>query len=203
MIEYFLKGGTFMWPILVVFIIGLIFVIERLIHLIKSLSTKESFAEDIAMTIASSGVAEAKSKSEGAIGPVANLCNVALEEANNGEEAVEKALDQTGTIEMATLEKNMTWISLSIAVAPMLGFLGTVVGMVSAFDKIAEASDIDASLVAEGISQALLTTAFGLICAVVLQMLQNAVIYIIDNQILSMQRSSMMLVKSISKKNSL
>ena len=101
---------------------------------------------------------------------------------------------------MATLEKNMTWISLSIAVAPMLGFLGTVVGMVSAFDKIAEASDIDASLVAEGISQALLTTAFGLICAVVLQMLQNAVIYIIDNQILSMQRSSMMLVKSISKK---
>ena len=200
MIEYFLKGGTFMWPILVVFIIGLIFVIERLIHLIKSLSTKESFAEDIATTIASSGVAEAKSKSEGAIGPVANLCNVALEEANNGEEAVEKALDQTGTIEMATLEKNMTWISLSIAVAPMLGFLGTVVGMVSAFDKIAEASDIDASLVAEGISQALLTTAFGLICAVVLQMLQNAVIYIIDNQILSMQRSSMMLVKSISKK---
>jgi len=200
MIEYFLKGGTFMWPILVVFIIGLIFVIERLIHLIKSLSTKESFAEDIAMTIASSGVADAKSKSEGAIGPVANLCNVALEEANNGEEAVEKALDQTGTIEMATLEKNMTWISLSIAVAPMLGFLGTVVGMVSAFDKIAEASDIDASLVAEGISQALLTTAFGLICAVVLQMLQNAVIYIIDNQILSMQRSSMMLVKSISKK---
>ena len=200
MIEYFLKGGTFMWPILVVFIIGLIFVIERLIHLIKSLSTKESFAEDIAMTIASSGVAEAKSKSEGAIGPVANLCNVALEEADNGEEAVEKALDQTGTIEMATLEKNMTWISLSIAVAPMLGFLGTVVGMVSAFDKIAEASDIDASLVAEGISQALLTTAFGLICAVVLQMLQNAVIYIIDNQILSMQRSSMMLVKSISKK---
>ena len=200
MIYYFLKGGTFMWPILVVFIIGLIFVIERLIHLIKSLSTKESFAEDIAMTIASSGVADAKSKSEGAIGPVANLCNVALEEADNGEEAVEKALDQTGTIEMATLEKNMTWISLSIAVAPMLGFLGTVVGMVSAFDKIAEASDIDASLVAEGISQALLTTAFGLICAVVLQMLQNAVIYIIDNQILSMQRSSMMLVKSISKK---
>ena len=200
MIYYFLKGGTFMWPILVVFIIGLIFVIERLIHLIKSLSTKESFAEDIAMTIASAGVNEAKSKSEGAVGPVANLCNIALEEANNGEEAVEKALDQAGTIEMATLEKNMTWISLSIAVAPMLGFLGTVVGMVSAFDTIAEASDIDASMVAGGISEALLTTAFGLICAVILQMLQNGVIYIIDNQILTMQRSSMMLVKSINKK---
>tara|TARA_Y100000590_G_scaffold230678_1_gene260004 strand:+ start:257 stop:829 length:573 start_codon:yes stop_codon:yes gene_type:complete len=189
-----------MWPILVVFIIGLIFVIERLIHLIKSLSTKESFAEDIATTIASAGVNEAKSKSEGAVGPVANLCNIALEEANNGEEAVEKALDQAGTIEMATLEKNMTWISLSIAVAPMLGFLGTVVGMVSAFDTIAEASDIDASMVAGGISEALLTTAFGLICAVILQMLQNGVIYIIDNQILTMQRSSMMLVKSINKK---
>ena len=81
---------------------------------------------------------------------------------------------------------------------PMLGFLGTVVGMVNAFDKIAEAADIDAGLVAEGISQALLTTAFGLICAVILQMLQNAVIYIIDNQILSMQRSSMMLIKGLS-----
>ena len=200
MVQLFIDGGSFMWPILFIFIIGFVFVGERLYHLLKGLSANEDFANSVAETLASSDVESAKTHCATKVGPVANLCNVALEEADNGEEAVEKALDQTGTIEMATLEKNMTWISLSIAVAPMLGFLGTVVGMVSAFDKIAEASDIDASLVAEGISQALLTTAFGLICAVVLQMLQNAVIYIIDNQILSMQRSSMMLVKSISKK---
>ena len=146
-----------------------------------------------------SGTDAAKKQCIGAVGSVGNLCTVALDESASSKEDIEKALDQTGTIEMASLEKNMTWISLSIAIAPMLGFLGTVVGMVNAFDKIAEASDIDASLVAEGISQALLTTAFGLICAVILQLLQNAVIYIIDNQVLSMQRSSMMLVKSINK----
>ena len=199
MVYYFIKGGPFMWPILAVFIIGLIFVIERLIHLIKSLSTKESFSEEIANNLSSGNINEAQSKCENAVGSLANLCKVTVQEAEGGSDAVEKALDQTGTIEMATLEKNMTWISLSIAIAPMLGFLGTVVGMVNAFDQIAAASDIDASLVAEGISQALLTTAFGLICAVILQMLQNAVIYIIDNQILKMQRSSMILVKSVSK----
>ena len=199
MVYYFLKGGPFMWPILLIFIIGLIFVVERLVHLIKSISTKESFAEAVSNTIITSGTDAAKKQCVGTLGSVGNLCNVALDESASSKEDVEKALDQAGTIEMASLEKNMTWISLSIAIAPMLGFLGTVVGMVNAFDKIAEASDIDASLVAEGISQALLTTAFGLICAVILQLLQNAVIYIIDNQVLTMQRSSMMLVKSINK----
>ena len=198
MVYYFLKGGPFMYPILAIFIIGLIFVVERLIHLIKSIATKESFAEKIASDLQSGDIENAATKAEEASGSVASLCKVAVEEVDSNIEQVEKSLDQTGTIEMASLEKNMTWISLSIAIAPMLGFLGTVVGMVNAFDKIAEAADIDAGLVAEGISQALLTTAFGLICAVILQMLQNAVIYIIDNQILSMQRSSMMLIKGLS-----
>ena len=172
--------------------------VERLIHLIKSIATKESFAEKIASDLQSGDIENAATQAEEASGSVASLCKVAVEEVDSNIEQVEKSLDQTGTIEMASLEKNMTWISLSIAIAPMLGFLGTVVGMVNAFDKIAEAADIDAGLVAEGISQALLTTAFGLICAVILQMLQNAVIYIIDNQILSMQRSSMMLIKGLS-----
>jgi biopolymer transport protein ExbB len=100
---------------------------------------------------------------------------------------------------MASLEKNMTWISLCIATAPMLGFLGTVWGMIQAFNDIKMANDISPAVVAGGISVALLTTAFGLVVAVVLQILQNAVMYIIDNQIVTMQKSTTMLLNAIEK----
>ena len=127
------------------------------------------FAEHISNTIASSGVEAAKSECDDAIGPVANLCFNALERAHLGEEAAEKSLEQSGAIEMAALEKNMTWISLCIATAPMLGFLGTVWGMIQAFNDIKMANDISPAIVAGGISVALLTTAFGLVVALILQ----------------------------------
>lgn len=199
-VSYFQDGGAFMYPILLVFLIGLVFVIERLIFLIKSTATKESFAIDIANTISSKGGKKALEACKGAVGPIATLCNVAATESNHGPEAVEKALDQSGNMEMANMEKNMTWIALAIAVAPMLGFLGTVVGMVEAFEVIANSDDINAGDVAGGISKALLTTAFGLICAVVLQMLQNGVMYIIDNIVVGMQKSSLALIKSVETK---
>ena len=197
MVQLFIDGGGFMWPILFIFIIGFVFVGERLYHLIKGLSSKEAFAEHVSNTIASSGIEAAKSECDGAIGPVANLCFNALERAHLGEEASEKSLDQSGAIEMAALEKNMTWISLCIATAPMLGFLGTVWGMIQAFNDIKMANDISPAVVAGGISVALLTTAFGLVVAVILQLLQNAVMYIIDNQIVTMQKSTIMLLRSI------
>ena len=198
MVQLFIDGGGFMWPILFIFIIGFVFVGERLYHLIKGLSSKEAFAEHISNTIASSGIEAAKSECDDAIGPVANPCLNALERAHLGEEAAEKSLEQSGAIEMAALEKNMTWISLCIATAPMLGFLGTVWGMIQAFNDIKMANDISPAVVAGGISVALLTTAFGLVVAVILQLLQNAVMYIIDNQIVTMQKSTTMLLRSIS-----
>ena len=197
MVQLFIDGGGFMWPILFIFIIGFIFVGERLYHLLKGLSTKEAFAQDISETIMNSGLDAAKVKCDGATGPVANLCFNALERAHLGEDAAEKSLEQSGAIEMASLEKNMTWISLCIATAPMLGFLGTVWGMIQAFNDIKMANDISPAVVAGGISVALLTTAFGLVCAVILQLLQNAVMYIIDNQIVTMQKSTTMLLQSI------
>ncbi|MBG98681.1 flagellar motor protein MotA [bacterium] len=197
MVQLFIDGGGFMWPILFIFIIGFVFVGERLYHLLKGLATKEDFAEDIAQTIKDSGVSAAKDKCDGAVGPVANLCYNALDRAHLGEEAAEKSLEQSGAIEMASLEKNMTWISLCIATAPMLGFLGTVWGMIQAFNDIKMANDISPAVVAGGISVALLTTAFGLVVAVILQLLQNAVMYIIDNQIVTMQKSTSMLLQSI------
>ena len=197
MVQLFIDGGGFMWPILFIFIVGFVFVGERLYHLIKGLATTEVFAGEVAVTIKSDGIDAAKNKCEDAVGPVANLCVTALDRAHLGETASEKALEQSGSIEMAGLEKNMTWISLCIATAPMLGFLGTVWGMIQAFNDIKMANDISPAVVAGGISVALLTTAFGLVVAVVLQLLQNAVMYIIDNQIVAMQKSSTMLLQAI------
>jgi biopolymer transport protein ExbB len=200
MVQLFVDGGGFMWPILFIFIIGFVFVGERLYHLVKGLASNEDFALEVASALEKSGTKAALGICNQSMGPVANLCSSALEKADRGVEAVEKTLDQSGTIEMASMEKNMTWISLCIATAPMLGFLGTVWGMIQAFNDIKMANDISPAVVAGGISVALLTTAFGLVVAVVLQILQNAVMYIIDNQIVTLQKSSIMLLDAVEKK---
>jgi len=197
MVQLFIDGGGFMWPILFIFIIGLVFVLERLYHLFKGLSSNEEFALDIAETVKGSGIDSAMNKCEDAHGPVANLCMAALERAHLGADEAEHALDHSGSIEMASMEKNMTWISLCIATAPMLGFLGTVWGMIQAFNDIKMANDISPAVVAGGISVALLTTAFGLVVAVILQLFQNAVLYIIDNQIVTLQKSTTTLLHAI------
>ena len=202
MVQLFLDGGGFMWPILIVFIFGLAFVIERIYHLLKGMSTDLSFAESLSNIILEKGIDSARSECEGKLGPVANLCSAALERADRGIKEAEKSLDQAGAVEMASLEKNMTWISLSIAIAPMFGFLGTVWGMIEAFNDIKMANDISPAVVAGGISVALLTTAFGLVVALVLQLLQNTVMYIIDNQIVTLQRSSSLIINSITDKSS-
>ena len=197
MVQLFIDGGGFMWPILGIFIVGLVFVLERLYHLFKGLSSNEDFAYEIADEVKQSGIDSAKTKCEGSQGPVANLCLAALERANLGASEAEHALDHSGSIEMASMEKNMTWISLCIATAPMLGFLGTVWGMIQAFNDIKMANDISPAVVAGGISVALLTTAFGLVVAVVLQIFQNAVLYIIDNQIVTLQKSTTAILHAI------
>lgn len=197
MVQLFLDGGGFMWPILIVFIFGLAFVIERIYYLVKGMSTDFSFAESIANTILSDGIETAKYNCEGNLGPVANLCAAALERADRGVSAAEKSLEQAGALEMSSLEKNMTWISLSIALAPMFGFLGTVWGMIEAFNDIKMANDISPAVVAGGISVALLTTAFGLVVALILQLLQNTVMYIIDNQVVTLQKSTSLVINTI------
>ena len=200
MVQLFIDGGGFMWPILFIFIIGLVFVVERLYHLIKGLSSNEEFAYGIADQVKMLGISSAKKDCEGAVGPVANLCLAALDRAHLGVNEAEQALDHASGIEMASMEKNMTWISLCIATAPMLGFLGTVWGMIQAFNDIKMANDISPAVVAGGISVALLTTAFGLVVAVLLQIFQNAVLYIIDNQIVTLQKSTTSLLHAIKDK---
>ena len=200
MVELFIDGGSFMWPILGIFVVGLVFVGERLIHLISTLKWGEDFASEVTDKLDNSGVLEAQTVCEEANGPIANLFLVGIENINKGVDGVEKSIDAQANVEMASLEKNMTWIALCIATAPMLGFLGTVWGMIQAFNDIKMANDISPAVVAGGISVALLTTAFGLVVAVILQILQNAVMYIIDNQIVTLQKSTTMIISSIEKK---
>ncbi len=201
MVEFFENGGAFMWPILGVLVIGLAFVGERLYHLIRAMKTKFDFAVSVASEIDSKGFDVARKTCEENVGPVANLCYNALEVADQGAEVSEKTIEQTAGIELSALEKNMTWISLCIATAPMLGFLGTIAGMIVAFGQIAAADNISPSIVAEGIGQALNTTAFGLVVAVILQFGQNIVMFIIDNIVVTLQKSTTVVLQSIAKKN--
>ena len=199
MVELFVKGGSFMWPILAIFIVGLIFVGERLYHLLATSKWDAGFAKDVTEQLDGSGALEAQTLCETGKGPVSNLLLTGLDNLDKNILDIEKAIDSKANVEMSFLEKNMTWIALCIATAPMLGFLGTVWGMVGAFEKIAAADNISASIVAGGISEALLTTAFGLVVAVVLQILQNTVLYIIDNKVVSMQKGVNMLMGAIEK----
>ena len=197
MVDYFLQGGGFMWPILIAGVSGIAFSLERLYHLLKGNIDVESFTNEVAGTLKESGVQAAIIKCDQAKGPVRNIFLAALERIGLGASEAEKAIEARGTIEMASLEKNMAWISFFIGTAPMLGFLGTVVGMIRAFNDIKAADDISPAVVAGGISIALLTTAFGLIVAVVLQFFQNIALNMIEGRVVDMEKGSEALVDTI------
>ena len=201
MVDFFQNGGVFMWPILGILVVGLAFVGERLYHLIRAMATKFDFAVSLSSQIEKDGFDLAKKTCKENVGPVANLCYNALDVADQGVDVAEKTIEQTANIEMSSLEKNMTWIALCIATAPMLGFLGTIAGMIVAFAEIAAQDNISPSIVAKGIGQALNTTAFGLVVAVILQFGQNVVMFIIDNIVVTVQKSTTVVLQSIAKKN--
>ena len=123
-------------------------------------------------------------------GPVSAIFHAGLSRLPRGLADVEKAIQNAGAIEMAFLEKNMIWLNAVITIAPMLGFTGTVIGMISAFDAIKAANDISPAVVAGGISQALLTTAFGLVVAMIIQTFQNLFVSRIDKLVLDMEEQS-------------
>lgn len=194
MVEYFVDGGPFMWPILILFIFGLGFALERFYSLMmSSINTKKFFAE-IKETLDSDGISSAVDLCNKTRGPVAEVFHAGLTRSHRGIAEVEKAIQNAGTVEMSFLEKNMIWLNLVVTIAPMLGFTGTVAGMVGAFDAIEAANNISPAVVAGGISQALLTTAFGLIVAIIIQLFQNLFVSRIDRLVLDMEENSMQLV---------
>ena len=190
MVYYFLEGGAFMWPILMTLIFGLAFVIERAYSLMMSGVDSQKFYEEITSSIKENGTEEAAKICKETDGPVAGIFYAGLIKVDRGLEEVEKGIQNSGAIEMAFLEKNMIWLNAVITVAPMLGFTGTVVGMIGAFDAIKAANDISPAVVAGGISQALLTTAFGLIVAMIIQVFQNVFVSRIEKLVLDMEEQS-------------
>ena len=197
MVQYFIDGGAFMWPILVSLVFGLGFALERAYSLIVSSIDSQKFFIDISDTIKKSGVDTAVELCNNTRGPVAEIFHAGLSRTHRGLAEVEKAIQNAGSLEMAFLEKNMIWLNTVITVAPMIGFTGTVVGMIDAFDAIKAANDISPAVVAGGISKALLTTAFGLITAMIIQIFQNFFVSRIDRLILDMEENSIKLVDQL------
>jgi|TARA_B110000967_G_C18807373_1_gene521752 biopolymer transport protein ExbB len=195
MVDFFVQGGGFMWPILIALLFGLAVVGERAYSLINSSSDTDKFFEDVKNTYDDSGKEKAIEFCESKSGPVASIFYAGLSKMGRQKEEIEKAVQNAGGLEMAFLEKNMIWINSVITIAPMLGFTGTVVGMIKAFEDIKMANDISPAVVAGGISQALLTTAFGLIVAMIMQVSQNFFVSMIDKLILDMEEQSIKIVE--------
>jgi biopolymer transport protein ExbB len=194
MVEYFVDGGPFMWPILVLLLFGLGFALERFYSLMMSSINSKKFFLEFKNTLNTDGVDASLELCTKTRGPVAEVFHAGLSRKHRGLDEVEKAIQNAGTVEMSFLEKNMIWLNLVVTVAPMLGFTGTVAGMIKAFDSIEAANNISPAVVAGGISQALLTTAFGLIVAIIIQLLQNFFVSRIDRLVLEMEEYSMELV---------
>lgn len=198
--EKFIEGGpSFMGIVLIALILGLAISIERIIYLnMATPNTKKLFA-DIEAALQSGGVEAAKEVCRNTRGPVASIFYQGLERHGEGIEMVEKSIVSYGSVQMGLLERNVSWISLFIALAPMLGFMGTVIGMIDAFDAIEAAGDISPSLVAGGIKVALLTTVFGLIVAIILQIFYNYIIAKVDSIVNTMEDASITLVDMLVK----
>jgi biopolymer transport protein ExbB len=197
MVDLFIKGGTMMWPILFFFILGLAISLERVWSLTRASVNTRKFLAKIQTALKEGGIEAAKEVCENTRGPVASIFHAGLSSADHGIEQVEKAIMNAGSIEMAFLERGLIWLATVVSVAPMLGFTGTVWGMIVAFDDIAKANDISPSIVANGISIALLTTLFGLIVAIIIQFFHNLFVSRIDKLIIDMEESSVELVDSL------
>ncbi|KJD31786.1 flagellar motor protein MotA [Tamlana nanhaiensis] len=191
----FIEGGPeFMGIVLLCLILGLAIAIERIIFLNLSTTNTKKLTQSVEDALASGGVEAAKEVCRNTKGPIASIYYQGLDRTDEGIEAAEKAVVAYGGVQMGQLEKNVSWISLFIALAPMLGFMGTVIGMIQAFDKIEAAGDMQPSLVAGGIKVALLTTVFGLVVAIILQIFYNYIIAKIDSIVNDMEDASITLM---------
>lgn len=195
----FIEGGPgFMGIVLICLILGLAIAIERIIYLNLSSTNSKKLISEVESALNSGGVDAAKEVARNTSGPVASIFYQGLDRYSHGLDSAEKSIVAYGGVQMGQLEKNVSWISLFIALAPMLGFMGTVIGMIEAFDQIQSAGSMEPSLVAGGIKVALLTTVFGLIVAIILQIFYNYITAKIDSIVNDMEDASISLVDMLS-----
>ncbi len=193
--EKFIEGGPFFMSfVLIALILGLALSIERIIYLNLATTNTEKLLKNVEEALETGGIEAAKEVCRNTRGPVASIFYQGLSRADQGIDVVEKSVESYGSVQMGLLERGLTWISLFIALAPMLGFMGTVIGMIDAFDKIQAAGDVNAGLVAGGIKIALITTVSGLIVAMILQIFYNYIASKIDALVSNMEDASISLV---------
>ena len=200
--EKFIEGDwRFMSFVLVCLILGLAFCVERIITLNIATTNTDKLLTNIDERLEEGDVEGAKEVCKKTPGPTASVLYEGLNNADKGPESVEKAIVSYGSVQMGLLEKGLVWISLFIAIAPMLGFMGTVIGMIGAFEDIEAAGDLSPSIVAGGIKVALLTTVFGLIVAIILQVFYNYIVSKIDGIVNKMEDASVGLLDVLARNN--
>ncbi len=198
--EKFIEGDPgFMGIVLLALVLGLALVIERIIYLNLSTTNTKKLLNKVETALETGGIDAAKDICRDTRGPVAGIFFQGLDRYNEGLEVVEKAIVSYGGVLMGRLEKGLSWIALFIALAPMLGFMGTVIGMIQAFDTIEAVGDISPAVVAGGIKVALLTTVFGLIVAIILQIFYNYCVAKIDSIVNDMEDSSISFIDILTK----
>jgi biopolymer transport protein ExbB len=198
--EQFIAGGAgFMGIVLLTLILGLAISIERIIYLNLATTNTRKLLNKVESSLETGGIESAKDVCKNTRGPVASIFFQGLNRYGEGLEMVEKSIVSYGSVLMGRLESGLSWISLFIAIAPMLGFMGTVIGMIQAFDNIEAAGDISPSIVAGGIKVALLTTVFGLIVAIILQIFYNYLVSKVDSLVNNMEDSTITFIDILAK----
>lgn len=196
----FIEGSAgFMSLVALALVIGLAFCIERIIYLTLSEINAKKLMNTIGSKIESADIEGAKDICRNTRGPVASICYQGLLRINESIEDIERSVVSYGAVQTANLERGCSWIKLCITIAPSLGFLGTVIGMVMAFDNIRVAGDISATIVASGMKVALITTIFGIIVALVLQLFYNYIVSKIEHITSQMEESAITLLDCITK----
>lgn len=200
--QKFIEGSAlFMSFVAFIFVIGLAFCIERIIYLNMSHSNSNRLLSDIREALAKGDTEMAKNVCQDYNGPVSTICSEGLQRIDQSADVVEKSVTAQCNIQSAYLTKHCSWIKLFIRMTPALGFLGTIFGMVQAFDKIQQVGEISPSVVAGGIKVALITTIFGLISAIILQLFYNYILSKIDNINNDIENSSVTLLDMVVKYN--
>lgn len=196
----FIEGNAgFMSLVALVLILGLAFCIERIIYLSLSEIDAKRFMTDVTTKIESKDLEGAKQQCQTTRGPVASLCYEGLRRVDEPIENIERSVASYGSVQASNLEKGCSWITLFIAMAPSLGFLGTVIGMIMTFDQIQMAGDISPTIVAAGMKVALITTIFGIIVALILQVFYNYILSKIDHITAQMEESAITLLDALMK----
>jgi len=193
----FVKGGQFMWWLLLVALVGFVFLIERMWTLSRARVNTRRLIGTIITTLRNDGVQAAAEECQKVRGPIAAILYSGLQKADKGRDAVEKAIATAGTIEMSFLERGLIWVSSVTTIAPLIGFLGTVSGMINAFEAIAASEQVNAKLVASGISEALITTATGLVVAIPATIGYNYFVSSIDRFVIEMEETSAELIEEL------